>query len=66
MSQEAAVIKPELGYKRDVMDLLGISGQTYKTYLEAELIRPLFSVPGRRRHIYNMRAVREKFQLPTT
>lgn len=66
MSQAAAVTRPELGYKRDVMDLLGISGQTYKTYLEAGLIRPLFSAQCRRRHIYNMRAVREKFQLPTT
>lgn len=64
MSPAAAVTRPELGYRRDVMDLLGITEQTYKTYLEAGLIRPLFSATGRRRHIYNMRAVREKFQVP--
>jgi len=48
--------------KRDVMDLLGISEQTYKTYLDAGLLRPIPAPPGMR-HTFSLAVIRREFQL---
>jgi len=48
--------------KRDVMDLLGISERTYKTYLDAGLLRPIPAPPGTR-HTFSSAVIRRQFQL---
>jgi DNA-binding transcriptional MerR regulator len=58
---KAAGVISKIGYKRDVMDLLGISEQTYRTYVECSLIRPIES-SGKRR-IFNLIAIAKKFQI---
>jgi hypothetical protein len=48
--------------KRDVLDLLGITEQTYKTYLDAGLLKPLPAPPGMR-HTFSLTVIRREFQL---
>jgi hypothetical protein len=48
--------------KRDVLDLLGITEQTYKTYLDAGLLRPIPAPPGMR-HTFSLAVIRREFQL---
>jgi predicted site-specific integrase-resolvase len=48
--------------KRDVLDLLGISERTYKTYLDAGLLRPIPAPPGMR-HTFRLTVIRREFQL---
>lgn len=48
--------------KRDVMDLLGISERTYKTYLETGLLKPIPAPPGMR-HTFSLTVIRREFQL---
>lgn len=62
MSPAAAVTKALTGYKRDVMDLLGITEQTYKTYLDAGLLKPIAGRAGKRR-VFSLTAIRRTFQL---
>lgn len=62
MSPAAAVTKALTGYKRDVMDLLGISEQTYKTYLDAGLLKPIAGRAGKRR-VFSLTTIRRTFQL---
>jgi predicted site-specific integrase-resolvase len=62
MSQAAAATKALTGYKRDVMDLLGISEQTYKTYLDAGLLKPIAGRAGKRR-VFSLTAIIKKFEL---
>lgn len=61
MSPAAAVTKKILR-KRDVMDLLGISERTYKTYLEVGLLHPI-PAPKQKRHTFSLAAIIKKFQL---
>ena len=61
MSPAAAVTKKILR-KRDVMDLLGISERTYKTYLDVGLLHPVPS-PKSKRHTFSLSAIIKKFQL---
>jgi hypothetical protein len=44
------------------MDLLGISESTYKTYLDAGLLRPIPAPPGMR-HTFSLSAIQREFQL---
>jgi hypothetical protein len=44
------------------MDLLGISERTYKTYLDAGLLRPIPAPPGTR-HTFSSAVIRRQFQL---
>jgi len=62
MSPAAAATKALTGYKRDVMDLLGISEQTYKTYLDAGLLKPIAGRAGKRR-VFSLTAIIKKFEL---
>ena len=48
--------------KRDVLDLLGISEQTYKTYIDAGLLRPIPALPGMHR-TFSLSVIRREFQL---
>jgi predicted site-specific integrase-resolvase len=48
--------------KRDVLDLLGISERTYKTYLDAGLLRPI-PAPHGMRHTFSLTVIRREFQL---
>jgi hypothetical protein len=44
------------------MDLLGISDQTYRTYIEVGLLRPI-PAPKQKRHSFSLPDIIKKFQL---
>jgi predicted site-specific integrase-resolvase len=44
------------------MDLLGISDQTYRTYIEVGLLRPI-AAPKQKRHSFSLPDIIKKFQL---
>jgi predicted site-specific integrase-resolvase len=48
--------------KRDVLDLLGISERTYKTYLETGLLKPI-PADRAKRHTFSLAVIRREFQL---
>lgn len=62
MLPEEVPIKRRTLRKRDVMDLLGISERTYKTYIEVGLLRPIPAPPGTR-HTFSSAVIRREFQL---
>ena len=62
MSQVAAVTERRILRRRDVMDLLGISERTYKTYLECGLLKPIPAGRGKR-HTFSLAAIVRQFQL---
>jgi hypothetical protein len=62
MLPEEVPIKRRTLRKRDVMDLLGISERTYKTYLEVGLLHPI-PAPKQKRHTFSLPAIIKKFQL---
>ena len=62
MSQAAAATNRKILRRRDVMDLLGITERTYKTYLEAGLLKPIPA--GRsKRHTFSLAVIIREFQL---
>lgn len=62
MLPEEARIKRRTLRKRDVMDLLGISDQTYRTYIEVGLLHPI-PAPKQKRHSFSLPDIIKKFQL---
>jgi len=62
MLPEEVPIKRRTLRKRDVMDLLGISDQTYRTYIEVGLLRPI-AAPKQKRHSFSLTDIIKKFQL---